>query len=158
MTVISSTSLEISWKEVPETERNGNITHYEILYTPVNAPLLEQQPKISITGGPVLDSILENLEEFTKYSVSVRAVTIVGSGPPSPPQMNQTEEDGKQMSARCMSSQYHLSFECLKENGVSLPAFCPCSACMILPILNMSWLKHTHNYNYYALRVNIILF
>ena len=107
----SSTSLNISWNEVPESERNGNITHYEILYTPVNSPQLEQQqPKISITGGPVLASTLEGLEEYTVYSVSVRAVTIVGSGPLSPPQRDRTSEDGKQMVAQCMCSQHH--FKC----------------------------------------------
>jgi hypothetical protein len=95
VTVNSPTSFKVSWAEVPEAERNGNITHYEIVYTPINSPILEQQPQISITDGPVLDSVLGGLEEFTSYSVSVRAVTIVGSGPLSPPQMNQTPEDGK---------------------------------------------------------------
>ena len=93
---ISSTAIEISWNEVPMMEQNGNITHYEILYTPVNS-LLEQQPKVSTTGGPTLISLLQGLEEYTIYSVSVRAVTIVGSGPLSPPQMNRTFEDSKQL-------------------------------------------------------------
>ena len=104
---ISSTALRISWNEVPEMERNGNITHYEILYTPINSTFLEQQPRISTTKGPALISILQGLEEFTTYSISVRAVTIVGSGPLSPPQMSQTFEDGKQMVILCMCSQYH---------------------------------------------------
>lgn len=113
VTAISSTSLNISWNKVPETERNGNITHYEIRYTPVNSPQLEQQqPKITATRDPALVSILEGLEEFTTYNVSVRAVTIVGSGPLSPPQMNQTFEDGKQMLTLCMCSQYHSFLGC----------------------------------------------
>lgn len=115
MKAVSSTSLSISWNKVPETERNGNITHYEIVYTPVNSPLLDQQPKISTTGGPALVSILEGLEEYTMYNVSVRAVTIVGSGPLSPPQMDQTLEDGKQMLTLCMCSQYHLSLNVERE-------------------------------------------
>ena len=117
VTVNSPTSFKVSWTEVPEAERNGNITHYEIIYTPVNSPILEQQPKISITSSPLLDSILGGLEEFTMYSVSVRAVTIVGSGPPSPPQMNQTPEDGKQtlIITQCTCSQYHLKLVCWKR-------------------------------------------
>lgn len=105
--VDSSTSLSVSWNEVLESERNGNITHYDVLYTPV---LMEQQPnKVLSTIGPVLAFTLKGLEEFTEYRVSVRAVTIVGSGPLSPSQTHRTEEDGKQMLAQCMHSQYHLS-------------------------------------------------
>ena len=99
MNAISSTSLQISWNEVPEMEQNGNITRYEIIYTPINSP---QQPKISMTKGSMLVSTLESLEEFTIYNVSVRAVTIVGSGPLSPPQTNQTFEDSKQMLTPCI--------------------------------------------------------
>ena len=109
---ISSTAIEISWNEVPMMEQNGNITHYEILYTPVNS-LLEQQPKVLSTGGPSLISLLQGLEEYTIYSVSVRAVTIVtvGSGPLSPPQMDRTFEDSKQLwPLLCVASQY--LFEC----------------------------------------------
>ena len=92
---VSSTAIEISWNEVPMMEQNGNITHYKIRYTPVNS-LLKQQPKVLSTGGPTLISLVERLEEYTIYSVSVRAVTIVGSGPLSPPQINWTFEDSKQ--------------------------------------------------------------
>ena len=97
----SSTSIEISWREVPKMEQNGNVTHYEILYTAVTttegADLPQQQPAMATTEGPVRITLLRGLEEYTTYIISVRAVTIVGSGPPSPPEETQTLEDGEQM-------------------------------------------------------------
>ena len=81
---------------MPESERNGNITHYEIVYTPLSMVLaIEESPTTVTTDGPVLSRLLQGLEEYTTYSVSVRAVSIVGSGPLSPPVIDQTLEDGK---------------------------------------------------------------
>ena len=95
---LSSTSIEVTWQEVLEEEQNGNITHYKIHYTPtatadVNSP--QQQTTSITTKGPVRRIHLRGLEEYTVYSISVRALTIVGSGPLSPPVTNRTLEDGK---------------------------------------------------------------
>ena len=93
---ISSTILEVSWEEVPDDEKNGNITHYEIIYTPLTTvPENERTPTTFVTIGPVLGSLLRGLEEYTVYNVSVRAVTVVGPGPLSPTATDQTLEDGK---------------------------------------------------------------
>lgn len=93
---VSSTSIEVSWEEIPTAERNGNITHYEIHYSVGDVDSLEQQQIVIVaTDGPVLYTSLQGLEEYTLYNISVRGVTIVGSGPSSPPVMDQTWEDCK---------------------------------------------------------------
>ena len=93
---VSSTSIEVSWEEIPIADRNGNITHYEVHYSVGDVDSFEQPPIIIVTtDGPVLKANLQGLEEYTLYNISVRGVTIVGSGPSSPPVMNQTWEDCK---------------------------------------------------------------
>ena len=93
---VSSTSIELSWEEIPTVEQNGNVTHYEIHYSVGDMNSFEQPPTVIVTtDGPMLNTRLQGLEEYTLYNISVRGVTIVGSGPSSPPVMDQTWEDCK---------------------------------------------------------------
>ena len=94
----SSTSIRVSWEEVLLEQQNGNITHYEILYAPITmleTDLPQQELILFTTEGPVFTALLQNLDEYTEYSISVRARTVVGPGPSSPQVVNRTLEDGK---------------------------------------------------------------
>ena len=91
-TALSSTQILVSWDEVPFGERNGDITHYEVMYNPLD----------SFEGGIENGSVttvnrsilLEELEEYVTYNISVRAQNSVGVGPFSVPILVTTPENG----------------------------------------------------------------
>lgn len=89
----SSTNILVSWLP-PATElQNGIITQYTVQYAATEG---EDTAPRQISGIPPGSSqyLLENLDKFTEYRVSVTAHTDVGAGPESPPQLVRTEEDG----------------------------------------------------------------
>ena len=72
----SSTSLSISWKPPPESDRNGNILGYNITYFTIN----DSDLMTNITTSDTMTNIT-GLLVYTEYNVSVAAYTSVGSGP-----------------------------------------------------------------------------
>ena len=91
--VFSTTAILVMWDQVPPIDQNGNITGYHVLYT----PLVTYGGEI---GAQLINSdayflILENLQEYTVYSINVRAYTQAGVGPYSPTILSETFEDGK---------------------------------------------------------------
>ena len=78
---------------MPFGVRNGDITHYEVLYNSLD----------SFEGGIANGSVttvnrsllLEELEEYVTYNISVRAHNSEGTGPFSDPVLEETPEDGK---------------------------------------------------------------
>ena len=89
----SSTSIRVSWEEVPAIDQNGIITTYEVRYQPLmtfNGALMTATVNTS-----VFELELNGLEEFVVYNISVRAYTSVGAGPYSPEVTERTNEDGK---------------------------------------------------------------
>ena len=91
---LSSTSINVTWEEVPPIDRNGMITMYEVLYEP-----LETFGQLSSGTGNTTDLfiLLDELHPFVNYSISVRAYTSVGSGPYSDVVVETTQEDRKQI-------------------------------------------------------------
>ena len=92
-TTISSTEILISWDEVPAIEQNGIIILYEVQYEPLmtfGGQLMTMAMNTSNTS-----IVLEGLQEYAEYNISVRAYTSVGPGPFSPGVNNRTFEDGK---------------------------------------------------------------
>lgn len=73
--------------------QNGIITQYTVQYTATEG---EDKAPRQISNIPPDSSqyLLENLDKFTEYRVSVTAHTDMGAGPESPPQLVRTEEDG----------------------------------------------------------------
>lgn len=73
--------------------QNGILTQYAIHYA---ATAGEDTTARRISGIPPESTkyLLENLEKWTEYRVSVTAHTDVGAGPESLPQLIRTEEDG----------------------------------------------------------------
>ena len=89
----SSTAVLVTWDPVPEIDRNGIITQYEVEFNQSTFNEISTS-NLTTTNGPQLMVELEGLEEYVEYSVRVRAYTSVGPGPFSVAVMNTTQEDG----------------------------------------------------------------
>ena len=90
--VMSSTSIMVSWDEVPPIDRNGIVTIYEVLYEPLET--FEGAIRSQIMNTADLFIPLTNLQEFAEYNISVRAYTSEGPGPYSEEITRRTLEDG----------------------------------------------------------------
>lgn len=90
--VLSSTSINVSWGDVPPIDQNGIITVYEVLVEPLETfggillPLAINTTEFEVE---VLD-----LSAYVSYNISVRAYTTEGPGPYSEPIANRTLEEG----------------------------------------------------------------
>ena len=82
----------MSWTEVPEIDRNGIITMYEVMYEPLMTFGVLTSATVTTTN---LTIVLGGLEEYVEYNISVRAYTSVGPGPYSEEIANRTFEDGE---------------------------------------------------------------
>lgn len=89
----SSTSILVRWRPPPIESQNGIITQYTIQYAVTEG---EDTGTQQIHGISPQSSqyLLENLDKWTEYRVTVMAHTDVGAGPESLPQLIRTEEDG----------------------------------------------------------------
>lgn len=89
----SSTNILVSWQPPPIELQNGIITRYTIQYAATEG---EDTTAHQISSIPPESShyLLENLDKWTEYRVTVTAHTDVGAGPESLPQLIRTEEDG----------------------------------------------------------------
>ena len=77
---------------VPARDQNGNITMYQVLYTPLQTFGGAIRPQnMNVTG---LIATLTGLQEYVEYNISVRAYTSVGAGPYSDRVAERTSEDG----------------------------------------------------------------
>uniref|UniRef100_A0AAQ6A241 Integrin beta n=1 Tax=Amphiprion ocellaris TaxID=80972 RepID=A0AAQ6A241_AMPOC len=74
--VISPTVTQLSWAEPAET--NGNITAYEVIYTPIDDDLTK---KVKIDNPKKRMLLIENLKDAQTYQYKVRAKNSVGWGP-----------------------------------------------------------------------------
>ena len=90
----SSTAILVTWDPVPEIDRNGIITQYEVEFNQNTFNEISLS-NLTTTNGLQLMVELEGLEEFVEYTVRVRAYTSVGPGPFSVAVMNRTLEDGE---------------------------------------------------------------
>lgn len=89
----SSTNILVSWRPPTAELQNGIITQYTIQYAATEG---EDTAARQVSSIPPESSqyLLENLEKWTEYRVTVTAHTDVGAGPESLPQLIRTEEDG----------------------------------------------------------------
>uniref|UniRef100_A0A8C6V705 Receptor-type tyrosine-protein phosphatase S n=1 Tax=Neogobius melanostomus TaxID=47308 RepID=A0A8C6V705_9GOBI len=88
----SSTNILVSWRPPSMDLQNGIITKYAVQYTAIDG---EDAATHQIDNVPPESTqyLLENLEKWTEYRITVTAHTDVGSGPESLPQLVRTEED-----------------------------------------------------------------
>ena len=90
---LTSTEIQVNWTEVPEIDRNGIITQYEVEYTQTTFDSVPTNQTV-IVDNSTTTTLLTRLEEYVLYSVRVRAYTSVGPGPYSDPLTERTLEDG----------------------------------------------------------------
>ena len=81
----------MQWEEVPEIDRNGDITTYEVRVDPAQF----QNIRFETVPGSELVLVVDELEEFVEYSFTIRAYTIVGPGPFSVITTSTTDQAGK---------------------------------------------------------------
>ncbi|KAJ0055609.1 hypothetical protein NL108_005419 [Boleophthalmus pectinirostris] len=88
----TSTKILVSWRPPSMDLQNGIITKYAVQYTAIDG---EDTTMHQIDNIPpeTTQHLLENLEKWTEYRITVTAHTDVGSGPESLPQLVRTEED-----------------------------------------------------------------
>ena len=90
----SSTAILVTWDQVPEIDRNGIITQYEVEFNQSTFSEISTS-NLTTTNGSQLMVELEGLEEYVEYTVRVRAFTSVGPGPFSVAMVSRTLEDGE---------------------------------------------------------------
>ena len=90
---LSATAILVEWNEVDEIDRNGEITLYQVDYTPNND--IFQSGSVNTTDASTFNLTLDNLQEFVLYNITVTAYTVIGPGPSSaPPAMARTDPAG----------------------------------------------------------------
>ena len=88
----SSTSISVTWDEVPADEQNGIITGYNITY---QSQTENDNGNIQV-NGPVRQTELTNLKKYVNYNIAVFASTVKGDGPASDPVIVvRTDQDSK---------------------------------------------------------------
>ncbi|XP_058496360.1 protein tyrosine phosphatase receptor type Db isoform X14 [Solea solea] len=87
----TSTSILVSWAPPPLEFQNGIITGYSIQYSTTEGNKTTRR----VDGIPLESSpyLLENLEKWTEYGITIRAQTEAGDGPESLQLLIRTEED-----------------------------------------------------------------
>ena len=88
----SSTSILVTWNEVPADKRNGIITGYTITY---QSQTENDSGNVQVNGS-VRQTELTNLKEYVNYNITVLASTVKGDGPASDPVIViRTDQDSK---------------------------------------------------------------
>ncbi|XP_044301914.1 receptor-type tyrosine-protein phosphatase delta isoform X12 [Varanus komodoensis] len=88
----SSTSILVSWQPPPVEKQNGIITSYSIKYSGIDGE--DDKPHEILGIAPdTTQYLLEQLEKWTEYRISVTAHTDVGPGPESEFVLIRTDED-----------------------------------------------------------------
>ena len=87
----SSTSIFVSWGQVPFLDQNGVIVSYTVTY--IALPRGSTQTRN--VSAPVNQTTLTGLNEFTNYSITVFASTSKGGGIQSTAIVVITDEDSK---------------------------------------------------------------
>uniref|UniRef100_A0A665WYY6 protein-tyrosine-phosphatase n=1 Tax=Echeneis naucrates TaxID=173247 RepID=A0A665WYY6_ECHNA len=93
----SSTTLLVSWRPPPLRSQNGDLVGYRVHYQ-VAGPSdgvgddgeAMEEPMVPASDEQVL---LQRLEKWTQYRVTVSALTVIGPGPESEPLICRTDED-----------------------------------------------------------------
>ena len=91
--MLSSTSIFVTWDEIPLIDQNGIIITYEVFYEPLET--FSGSITESSLNTSNVSAVLMNLEEFVNYSISVRGYTNEGPGNYSTPVIVMTLEDSK---------------------------------------------------------------
>ncbi|XP_034470420.1 receptor-type tyrosine-protein phosphatase S-like isoform X7 [Hippoglossus hippoglossus] len=92
----SSTSLRVSWRPPPIEGQNGELAGYELRYQRVSGAGGRGQGQ-EVKGLPIPaqqgQTVVEGLEKWSWYNLTVAASTTEGTGPSSPTVLCRTDED-----------------------------------------------------------------
>ena len=80
---------------MPKNEANGNITYYMVCYKVQTSTDKICDKTRRVNGGDNRNTVLNDLNEFTNYSVAIQAATSVGPGPPGVRRNVRTFQDSK---------------------------------------------------------------
>ena len=90
-TALSSTEIMVTWERVSAINESGIITNYEVEVEPVDFTDILIIIYVNTTN---LSTVITGLQEYVEYDIRVRAYTVIGPGPFSPPETERTLEDG----------------------------------------------------------------
>ena len=86
---LTSTSILVTWGEVPPDKQHGHIRQYTVIYKKIPGGT---DRTVTVMARRVE---LKDLEKFSVCDIRVLAATIKGDGPPSDPIFVYTDEDSK---------------------------------------------------------------
>lgn len=87
----SSTSINVTWNEVPEDKQHGDINRYTVMYNKTTNVI--NKSEVTKISEKIVE--LKGLDKYTIYDIKVLAATDVGDGPASDPIKVQTDEDSE---------------------------------------------------------------
>ena len=87
----SSTSIFITWGQVPISDRNGVILSYTVSYNEVPGSFAQTE----IVDAPDNQTTLTGLKKYSNYTITVVAATSKGNGVVSTPIFVITDEDSE---------------------------------------------------------------
>ena len=92
----SSTEITVRWQNVVGKDRNGIIMGFRVYYKAVGEFAVDKTEKVAIVnGGGAELKVLESLEKFIDYNITVLAFTSKGDGPNSSVITVRTDQDCK---------------------------------------------------------------
>ena len=97
-TTLNATAIQVQWETVPEIDRNGIITFFEVRVHPVQ---FQDISYINVSGSELV-LVVGGLEEFVEYSFTIRAYTIAGPGKFSDVTTSTTNQAGKRNACGCV--------------------------------------------------------
>ena len=101
----SSTSLHVSWREVPHAFVHGILLGYRVIYKAASGT---GNNSIVTVSDTTIEKELLGLKKFTIYDISVLAFTVIGDGENSTSIFISTDEDSKSQLHRVPTRCIHL--------------------------------------------------
>ena len=89
----SSTSIFVTWGQVPPSDQNGVILSYTVSYKEASIGSAQTVPVT--VNEPTNSTTLKDLNQYTNYSITIFASTIKGAGIVSAPIFVITDQDSK---------------------------------------------------------------
>ena len=118
---VSPSTIQVAWDEVPERDRNGIITMYEIQYWKSGDQAIRNNVTV---GTDDLLHELDMLEDFQSYFIRVRAYTVVGAGPYSEPVTAQADQQGNCFTQHCVHRSITIHFSHVFSSSLRSPSEC----------------------------------
>ncbi|XP_048847436.1 protein sidekick-1-like [Brienomyrus brachyistius] len=89
---LGSTSILVTWGQVPQREQNGHILGYKVLYREKES---HSEHQVHVVKGSLMQStLLRGLRKYIQYQIQVLAFTRIGDGEPSrPPVVERSKDD-----------------------------------------------------------------